>query len=778
MTGIGAWSSDGHLAALLLDLSLKATLLLALSLALVQLYERARASLRVRLLLIALAGTIALPVLGPVLPSWSLPVLPDPLGVHSSGNEVESPTPAGHTDRITVAASPRSSPALTRESDSAAPRRDPVVDLRPPAPPALHSRIASTAPLAIALFWGLGAFASLLRQRQAHRRVRALEREARVELDAATLAALEGARRRVGIERPVQLLTSDRVASPMTWGHRYPVVLLPADHHEWSDERRRVVLHHELVHIRRGDWRARVLARAACAVYWFHPLVWMTLTRLVAEQERACDEQVLALGTRASSYAHHLLELARRGEAADAPPIPVPALPMARRPQLEVRLMSILRASERKSPARRAVLALPAILLLSGLVPVLATVEPWMQETIEPQGPPATRQEALVQLRAAAAEIQTLEQKMEPYEVRLEEIEAQMDPTEELLESVEVSLEPYEQRLEAIERELEPLEREREALEARLEPHEAQIAEVEAGLEPLEARLEEIEAGLEPYEAQLAELESRLRPFEARMEEAEASYRAQAEALEAALAEEQESDAADRQELERTLEELHSQLEPFHRQVEAIQSEMEPVLEEMQQIHREMEPVHQQMQAVFQEMEPTFERMRGVQAEMEPVFAEMRALGQEMEPVHDRMREVYQEMEPVMERMRDLQVDMEPVHQRMQEVHREMDSVHQEMQGLHERMQRSSRLFIEATLREELSSLDPPEDAIAAAAEAVQQSVHLNLNDDRLRLRGSVSEVGDLIQHALRANGVEGQGLDTLSERAARAVLELEIEIQ
>ena len=59
---------------------------------------------------------------------------------------------------------------------------------------------------------------------------------------------------------------------PMTWGWLRPVVLLPADSATWSDDRRRSVLLHELAHVRRRDWLADSIARAACALYWFNPL--------------------------------------------------------------------------------------------------------------------------------------------------------------------------------------------------------------------------------------------------------------------------------------------------------------------------------------------------------------------------------------------------------------------------------------------------------------------------------------------------------------------------
>ena len=45
------------------------------------------------------------------------------------------------------------------------------------------------------------------------------------------------------------------------------------------------------------------------ALFWFHPLVWWLGARLVDERERACDEEVLRLGSDPQIYAESILKI-------------------------------------------------------------------------------------------------------------------------------------------------------------------------------------------------------------------------------------------------------------------------------------------------------------------------------------------------------------------------------------------------------------------------------------------------------------------------------------
>jgi beta-lactamase regulating signal transducer with metallopeptidase domain len=144
----------------------------------------------------------------------------------------------------------------------------------------------------------------------------------------------------MGIARDVRVVTWPGPAMPMTWGARQPVVLLPQDAAHWPADRLREVLTHELAHVRRGDWLARLLAAFVCALHWFNPLVWMAARKLRDEQELACDDAVLESGVRPSDYAAHLLDVARSLRTPRG--VGHAAVAMARPSQLSNRLLAVL----------------------------------------------------------------------------------------------------------------------------------------------------------------------------------------------------------------------------------------------------------------------------------------------------------------------------------------------------------------------------------------------------------------------------------------------------
>jgi beta-lactamase regulating signal transducer with metallopeptidase domain len=326
----------------LLLVAFKASLVLAVAFGVTALLRRASAASRHLVWLAAFCGVAALPLAAAVMPSLSIP-----FPMLAERTPAPALAPVAHVDRVDVysidAGGGVAHAALVAPAGVSL---TPTADRRVFAvsaggqgapPPAAVDRWPWT--FRLFMLWVFGfvmvavAFAvGVLRTHLV----------ACAALPAGDLLAEEAdaLATSLGIGRAVRVVTWPGPAMPMTWGARRPVVLLPEDARAWPAARRREVLTHELAHVRRGDWLARLLAALVCALHWFNPLVWLAARRLRDEQELACDDAVLASGVRPSDYAAHLLDVARGLRA--PPGIAQAAVAMARASQLSDRLLAVL----------------------------------------------------------------------------------------------------------------------------------------------------------------------------------------------------------------------------------------------------------------------------------------------------------------------------------------------------------------------------------------------------------------------------------------------------
>ncbi len=170
----------------------------------------------------------------------------------------------------------------------------------------------------------------------------------------------------LGIRRELRVLVSGEVSVPLSWGLSVPVLLFPQSADGWTAERKRVVLLHELAHVKRFDYAARLLTELARPLYWANPLVWVAARWGLIECERACDDLALEAGVRSDVYAGHLLEIAR-GHLQLAPR---GAFAMAQPSSLATRIKSVLTEGLERRPMSRLALI---IVGLAGLAFVLPT---------------------------------------------------------------------------------------------------------------------------------------------------------------------------------------------------------------------------------------------------------------------------------------------------------------------------------------------------------------------------------------------------------------------
>ena len=91
------------------------------------------------------------------------------------------------------------------------------------------------------------------------------------------------------------LLISDEISSPVTFGFRRPVILLPARFPELERPMQDAILCHEMLHVERRDWLFTVGEEMVRAIFWFHPAIWWLLGEIQLAREQAVDRAVIEL---------------------------------------------------------------------------------------------------------------------------------------------------------------------------------------------------------------------------------------------------------------------------------------------------------------------------------------------------------------------------------------------------------------------------------------------------------------------------------------------------
>lgn len=380
---------------LLLDIAIKATVVLLVSGALTAALRRASAAVRHRVWCLACCGLLMLPVLTVSLPSLRIPILPEiaqteaqppARGAAPTVEPVRNVPPVASSSSPPIHAFPRMEANINRGiiDQSAAPGHRGNDRPRNVSPPIVTSAEATPSPQSpdpliprtniIVLLWLVGTLFTAVPLIYGFITNHRLSRASRPAEAAADLELLDALRGRLGLRRPLRLLETGRAIIPMTWGVVRPVVLFPTAWRDWSAARRRLVLLHELAHVQRHDVAFQVLARLACCVYWFHPLAWYALRRVRIERELACDDCVLMAGERPSEYAQQLLEIAR----AHQPVLMSAAVAVVQPTSLEQRIRALLDRARSHLPMSSAS-ARFLLLATAVLVTALAVIRPGPQ---------------------------------------------------------------------------------------------------------------------------------------------------------------------------------------------------------------------------------------------------------------------------------------------------------------------------------------------------------------------------------------------------------------
>ena len=316
---------------------------------------------------LTLGGALAVPVISAIVPRWTLHVgfwpftarevpaviteLTVPAALTSaSTNAVLALAPRADTPRRTDA-SP-SPEELAPPSVATAERATTMLEVRHgaigPEASGAAPHVSADAPRPgaaplipwLAAVWALGVVIALIPTVMAFARLATVSRRARPLHGGRWALLIPSALRELDVRRRVRFLELDGPVMPMTWGVFRPVVLLPADDFDSTIEQRLDVLRHELAHVRRYDCLTQLVGQLACALHWFNPFAWLAARELRVERERACDDEVLGAGAKASDYADYLLRVARSTRIVGAAALG--GLAMARPSQMAGRLLAVL----------------------------------------------------------------------------------------------------------------------------------------------------------------------------------------------------------------------------------------------------------------------------------------------------------------------------------------------------------------------------------------------------------------------------------------------------
>jgi beta-lactamase regulating signal transducer with metallopeptidase domain len=191
--------------------------------------------------------------------------------------------------------------------------------------------------------------------------------------------------------RRVKLCVSNDVAIPAALGFFRPAIVFPA----WllpqlSTEEIKVILLHELAHLRRRDDWTNLAQKIVKALFFFHPAVWWIENRLTLEREMACDDLVLAQTANPKTYASSLISFAEKLQSARA--LTLAQALVSRMHHMSLRVSQILDAKR----SSRTGLWKPVLGASAGLLTLVLGAAPYAPRLVAFQNQAAQNQSQIV----------------------------------------------------------------------------------------------------------------------------------------------------------------------------------------------------------------------------------------------------------------------------------------------------------------------------------------------------------------------------------------------
>lgn len=233
---------------------------------------------------------------------FELPVLPSPpepvAKEIAMGKESKVKTPISIPE---IHGSP--TPTSSQTSEKASPKA--LGQVNAPTP-----NIASV----LLLLWLLGLGWHCVLLLQAWKRAQQLKTSSQPLHDTRLLLYCSELSWRFGLRHVPYLMASEEACSPLLFGIARPTIIFPSPLlNSCPPEQLRLMLAHELAHLKRKDLLWNWLPTIGRVLFFFHPLLWLAQREWKLVQEMACDEMViLQMNASPSDYGEALLKVSEQ----------------------------------------------------------------------------------------------------------------------------------------------------------------------------------------------------------------------------------------------------------------------------------------------------------------------------------------------------------------------------------------------------------------------------------------------------------------------------------
>ena len=163
-----------------------------------------------------------------------------------------------------------------------------------PIQPRLVLKLSPHLAMILAAVWLVGFVAVLVWKIAAHLLFRReVLADAYPVTDPEILALWEREMRLIERKKPIPLLYSEKIVSPMTIGKNDKAIRTLLPQRSFTTNELQLIFRHELRHVQRLDVDTKMFYAFCQAMCWFNPLVWIAMDKAAADLELSCDEMVL-----------------------------------------------------------------------------------------------------------------------------------------------------------------------------------------------------------------------------------------------------------------------------------------------------------------------------------------------------------------------------------------------------------------------------------------------------------------------------------------------------